>query len=175
MSAFSSGLEIGLGRLRFAVGGGYLGKSGSPKMYILKDVRHKVPYVKKKGLPSHYVTSAVSYTIGSFSATVAYFMSRLTHIPPATTVSHKIPWEHELDSVVDGENTLKDLVVGVGYNLFSKGSTSLEVFLNCHMFSVQHKFNIHKYKSSGFVLKEGEERANTNNGAVALLGMKFAF
>ncbi|KJV64192.1 hypothetical protein AB9K21_03345 [Anaplasma phagocytophilum] len=178
LSAFSSGLEIDLGRLRFAVGGGYLGKSGSPKMYILKDVRHKVPYVKKKGLPSHYVTSAVSYTIGSFSATVAYFMSRLTHIPPAT-VSHEIPGKHELDSVVDGENTLKDLVVGVGYNLFSKGSTSLEVFLNCHMFSVQHKFNIHEYKvsteSSGFVLKEGGERANTNNGAVALLGMKFAF
>ncbi|MDB1134973.1 hypothetical protein [Candidatus Anaplasma sp. TIGMIC] len=169
LEAVSAGIESGYRGLRFAVGGGYLGKSGRPKVYVTDKIRGKIPYVKD--VPSYYLASSLSYTKGAFSASVTYFESILAHNPPAVDFGHQVDF---LKSTFDGENVLRDIVVGFAYSLYKKGTTSLDTFLNCHMFFTRHSINVHNLVD-GRVFERGKTYKNTHDGAIAVFGLKFGF
>ncbi|MFV9838607.1 MAG: hypothetical protein AB8U44_01095 [Aaplasma endosymbiont of Hyalomma asiaticum] len=183
LAAASLGLETTYGGLRVALSGGYIGSSGRSKTYVSRNVRIDVPYTRQA--PSYYAAASATYTAGGLSGSVAYFVSKLIHSPTVDVASRflgKVGDDMTAVSYVpeksyDGNNTLKDFVLGLAYSVYSKGSSSLEVFANCHMFFTKHEFTEHKYneEDARFEHSAGYVHKNFHDGVVAVLGLKYSF
>ena len=181
LASASLGLETAYGGLRVALGGGYIGSSGRSKAYVSQGIRIDVPYTRHA--PSYYTAASATYSAGSFSGSVVYFMSRLIH-SPMVDVESRLSSNGSESGVTagyypvksyDGNNTLKGFVLGLAYNVYSKGSSSLEVFANCHMFFTKHEFTEHKYEDAKFVHGAEDVHKNSHDGVVAVLGLKYSF
>lgn len=183
LAAASVGIEALYHGLRVALGGGYIGNSGRSKSYVTQGMHVDVPYTKRA--PTYYAAASAAYTTGNLTASLVYFTSRLVHSPIVDVTSKFLDGDVGKEGVgayipaasYDGNNSLKDFVLGLGYSIYRKGSASLEMFANCHLFFTKHEFTEHIYKeeSARFEHGEGNVHRNTHDGVVAVLGLKYSF
>lgn len=179
LAAVSASAEGNYGGVKAAVTFGFLGKSGKPSTYVkmnakgavIEGTRRRVPYAKHGN--SFYVATSLSYADGPVTATVAYYMSRLSYHP-----LRYVPKEDKFGDFVspfDGENDLHDVALGLGYNVYRRGSANLEVFLNCHLYVAKQHYRKYTLKRGVQDFSLSDRGQTSNTGAVALAGLKFTF
>ncbi|QJC27448.1 hypothetical protein ANPL_01720 [Anaplasma platys] len=180
LAAVSTGAEAHWGGVRGAFAVGLLGKSGKPKSYVKMDgkgvvtegSRIRVPYAKQQG-HSFYLVSSLSYTDGPVTASVGYYVSRLNYNP----LRYVPRYEESGDfiSPFDGVNELHDVVVGLGYNVYRKGSANLEMFLNCHFYTTKQYYRKYLLQSRSGEFHLKGRGTTKSSGVVALTGLRFTF
>lgn len=179
LAAISTGLEATYSGVRGALAVGLLGSSGKPQSYVkvnekgevVEGKRTKVPYAQKRG-HSFYVVTSLSYTDGPVTASLGYYMSRLNYNPVKYAPRYD---KTEFVSPFDGVNELHDVVIGLGYNVYRKGSATLETFLNCHLYATKQHYRKYVLRTGEQEFRPGSKGTTKSTGVVVLMGLKFTF
>ena len=180
LAAVSTGVEATYSGVRGALAVGLLGQSGKPQSYVKMDrkgevvegTRRRVPYAQQRG-NSFYVVTSLSYTDGPVTASLGYYMSRLNYNP----VKY-VPRNNKIGDFIspfDGMNELHDVVIGLGYNVYRKGSATLETFLNCHLYATKQHYREYRLQKGVHEFRLGSKGTTKSTGAVVLMGLKFTF
>ncbi|MFV9923824.1 MAG: porin [Anaplasma ovis] len=174
LAALSAGAEMKFAGLKAAVSYGYLGGSGRPKVVSQSGRTWEVPY--GTNLPSYYFASSLGYGYGDFYSSVVYFVSRVGH---TVGVARGGAAYHDYGKGFDGEHVLRDLAVGLGYNLYERRGTKFGLFVSCHAFSLEQRPSEFKRGDNADYVRTSDSTQGRENhkhdGVVVLSGVKFDF
>ncbi len=174
LAALSAGAEVKFAGLKAAVSYGYLGSSGRPRVVSQSGRTWEVPY--GTNLPSYYFASSLGYGYGDFYSSVVYFVSRVGH---TAGVARGGAAYHDYSKGFDGEHVLRDLAIGLGYNLYEKRGTRFGLFVSCHAFSLEQRSSEFKREDRGDYVRTTsspqERESHKHDGVVVLSGVKFDF
>ncbi|ACZ49163.1 hypothetical protein ACIS_00557 [Anaplasma centrale str. Israel] len=174
LAALSAGVEVKFAGLKAAMSYGYLGSSGRPKVVSQGSKTWEVPY--GTNLPSYYFASLLGYGYGDFYSSVVYFISRVGH---TAGVARGGAAYHDYGRGFDGEHILRDLAIGLGYNLYERKNAKFGLFVNCHAFSLEQSLSEFKRgegDDDGYTrVGPYERKHHRHNGVVVLSGVKFDF